>query len=147
MINLRTLFAVTLLSTAVFSSAQAAPNSETLRRLGNQLSEDFAVCSAFYMISAEGAKNRGDISGLQMVALAEASAVKAIAMAKRLSYAIGQKSDVPMIRYRENHRSLLDEMGRDFVNYSVLSARYLRNCAYLMRDPEAVVVQRMGLVE
>ena len=96
------------------------------------------------MISAQGGRNRGKAEDIRTAEGLEREAVMAMMFAENVSKSIGQKPEVPQLRLNAIAKSLMAEMDGHFMNFSVLSSKYLAKCADLLRDPKATVDSRFG---
>jgi hypothetical protein len=130
---------------ATSANADPAADLEKMRTNGNQLSEDLITCAAFFMITAQGVENRGTPEDRQSGSQWKNQAARAMMFADTIANSIGQKPEVLAVRVETISQSLMDEMGGNFMNYSLLSSKYLQKCVDLMRDPEQTVARRLSI--
>ena len=137
--------AVVAVLLATPAGADPAADLERMRTRVNQLSEDWITCTAFFMITAQGTENHGEPEDLKLAAELRQQATMAMLLAQTVARKIGQKPEVATVRLQTIAKSLMQKMGGDFINYSLLADEYLTGCVELMRDPVQTVSKRLGI--
>ncbi|MEO1932553.1 MAG: hypothetical protein ABGX41_11755 [Pseudohongiella sp.] len=98
------------------------------QRAMTNLSHDFAECSAFYFISAQGARNSG----------AEELAKGLEGQAKVAAVISGEFSNAEVFKARVKLavEEQLKVINKDYSNMSILMSKYLNFCQSLMTSPK-----------
>ena len=118
------------------TSAQSGPDREQMRTSGNQLSDDLVTCAAFFMISAQGIDNRGDAKNPGQIDKMRDLARRTMRLAEMASKSIGEEPEALAARAEAVVPALMAEMGGNYLNYSFLSRKYLRQCINLTLGPK-----------
>jgi hypothetical protein len=116
---------------------------ERWRSTGNQFSADLISCAAFFMVTSKGVENSGKPEDKKTAEQWQIQAARIFSFAEVVSQKIGQKPEVPGIRIKMMVESMMEEMGGHYMNYSILSSKYMDRCVDLARNPDSALAKRL----
>ena len=108
---------LTILFTFVISGASGADEKQTY--VLNNLQEDFTTCYSYYKIAGEGI-SRGRELDQETIDGLNRSAEIALESAYLIGQQLNMKTEAMSARVKMAFQRIQDEMGSDFINFSVI---------------------------
>jgi hypothetical protein len=102
----------------------------------NNASHEMVECAVFYTISEQGARNRGTVEANKMADELQKIAETAINYAVLFAEEAGQSQKATLARIELTHADLMKQMDHNYVNFSVLLAKYADPCKAAVEHPE-----------
>ena len=101
----------------------------------NNLQEDFTTCYSYYKIAGEGI-SRGRELDQETIDGLNRSADIALQSAYLIGQQLNMKTEAMSARVEMAFQKMSDEMGSDFINFSVILNKYAYYCKDVIEKPE-----------
>ena len=101
----------------------------------NNLQEDFTTCYCYYKIAVEGI-SRGRELDQEAINGLNRSANIALESAYLIGQQLNMKTEAMSARVNMAFQKMQDEMGSDFINFSVILDKYAYYCKDVIEKPE-----------
>ena len=101
----------------------------------NNLQEDFTTCYCYYKIAGEGI-SRGRELDQEAINGLNRSADIALESAYLIGQQLNMKTEAMSARVNMAFQKMQDEMGSDFINFSVILDKYAYYCKDVIEKPE-----------
>ena len=124
---------LTILFTLVLSGGAIADEKQTY--ILNNLQEDFTTCYSYYKIAGEGI-SRGRELDQETIGGLNRSADIALQSAYLIGQQLNMKTEAMSARVEMAFQKMSDEMGSDFINFSVILNKYAYYCKDVIEKPE-----------
>jgi len=124
---------LTILFTMVQSGSVIADEKQTY--VLNNLQEDFTTCYCYYKIAGEGI-SRGRELDQEAINGLNRSANIALESAYLIGQQLNMKTEAMSARVNMAFQKMQDEMGSDFINFSVILDKYAYYCKDVIEKPE-----------
>jgi len=124
---------LTILFTMVQSVSVIADEKQTY--VLNNLQEDFTTCYCYYKIAGEGI-SRGRELDQEAINGLNRSANIALESAYLIGQQLNMKTEAMSARVNMAFQKMQDEMGSDFINFSVILDKYAYYCKDVIEKPE-----------
>ena len=130
-----------------YSTAEEPPDANELtKEMANNVSEEYVICAAYYMIACEGVRRSGDLTTAQRIEGARDRALDYALVAARKGRTEEMAQKVTLARLELNVKSMRAEIDGDISNVSILMNKYAARCKEIMEDPDKVMDEWMGKV-
>ena len=126
-------FIILILSSLFFSWSVFADEKQTY--VLNNLQEDFTTCYSYYKIAGEGISRGRDLDQETIDGL-NRSAEIALESAYLIGQQLNMKTEAMSSRVKMAFQRMQDEMGSDFINFSVILDKYAYYCKDVIEKPE-----------
>ena len=126
-------FLLTIIFTLVIIGASSADEKQTY--VLNNLQEDFTTCYSYYKIAGEGI-SRGRELDQETIDGLNRSADIALQSAYLIGQQLNMKTEAMSARVEMAFQKMSDEMGSDFINFSVILNKYAYYCKDVIEKPE-----------
>lgn len=126
-------FTILILSSLFFSWSVFADEKQTY--VLNNLQEDFTTCYSYYKIAGEGISRGRDLDQETIDGL-NRSAEIALESAYLIGQQLNMKTEAMSSRVKIAFQRIQDEMGSDFINFSVILDKYAYYCKDVIEKPE-----------
>ena len=126
-------FLLTIIFTLVIIGASSADEKQTY--VLNNLQEDFTTCYSYYKIAGEGI-SRGRELDQETIDGLNRSAEIALESAYLIGQQLNMKTETMSARVKMAFQRMQDEMGSDFINFSVILDKYAYYCKDVIEKPE-----------
>ena len=126
-------FLLTILFTLVLSGGATSDEKQTY--VLNNLQEDFTTCYSYYKIAGEGI-SRGRELDQETIDGLNRSAEIALESAYLIGQQLNMKTEAMSARVKMAFQRMQDEMGSDFINFSVILDKYAYYCKDVIEKPE-----------
>ena len=123
----------TLFFTLVLSGGATSDEKQTY--VLNNLQEDFTTCYSYYKIAGEGI-SRGRELDQETIDGLNRSADIALESAYLIGQQLNMKTEAMSARVEMAFQRMSDEMGSDFINFSVILNKYAYYCKDVIEKPE-----------
>lgn len=120
---------------AAASVAESTPEAKA--RALNSASQELIECAAYFGIVAQGLRRTTVGSTQDAAKRYEAFKEEALIYAVKIEKSMRPQSEPMDLRLKNSIDSMLDEMGRDYINVDVLMDRYGPGCKTALEDPTA----------
>ena len=124
---------LTIFFTLVLSGGASADEKQTY--VLNNLQEDFTTCYSYYKIAGEGI-SRGRELDQEAIDGLNRSADIALESAYLIGQQLNMKTEAMSARVEMAFQKMSDEMGSDFINFSVILNKYAYYCKDVIEKPE-----------
>ena len=124
---------LTILFTLVLSGGATSDEKQTY--VLNNLQEDFTTCYSYYKIAGEGI-SRGRELDQETIDGLNRSAEIALESAYLIGQQLNMKTEAMSARVKMAFQRMQDEMGSDFINFSVILDKYAYYCKDVIEKPE-----------
>ena len=124
---------LTIFFTLVLSGGASADEKQTY--VLNNLQEDFTTCYSYYKIAGEGI-SRGRELDQETIDGLNRSADIALQSAYLIGQQLNMKTEAMSARVEMAFQKMSDEMGSDFINFSVILNKYAYYCKDVIEKPE-----------
>ena len=124
---------LTIFFTLVLSGGASADEKQTY--VLNNLQEDFTTCYSYYKIAGEGISRGKDLDQETIEGL-NRSADIALQSAYLIGQQLNMKTEAMSARVEMAFQKMSDEMGSDFINFSVILNKYAYYCKDVIEKPE-----------
>ena len=124
---------LTIFFTLVLSGGASADEKQTY--VLNNLQEDFTTCYSYYKIAGEGI-SRGRELDQDTIEGLNRSADIALQSAYLIGQQLNMKTEAMSARVEMAFQKMSDEMGSDFINFSVILNKYAYYCKDVIEKPE-----------
>jgi hypothetical protein len=124
---------LTILFTLAMSGGASADEKQTY--VLNNLQEDFTTCYSYYKIAGEGI-SRGRELDQETIDGLNRSAEIALESAYLIGQQLNMKTEAMSARVKMAFQRMQDEMGSDFINFSVILDKYAYYCKDVIEKPE-----------
>ena len=132
----RQLYAFVTLTIFGAANAFAQGLSEKQRQELNNLQHELSNCAMFYQISEEGIRRNGSANSAETGKLAASMKDRSLGYAVVIGNMIGMSQDSMKARLELSFDHQMNEMGNNFVNYSILLKQYVHTCVDLQKNTE-----------
>jgi hypothetical protein len=126
-------FIILILSSLFLSWSVFADEKQTY--VLNNLQEDFTTCYSYYKIAGEGI-SRGRELDQETIDGLNRSAEIALESAYLIGQQLNMKTEAMSARVKMAFQRMQDEMGSDFINFSVILDKYAYYCKDVIEKPE-----------
>jgi len=126
-------FTILILSSLFFCWSVFADEKQTY--VLNNLQEDFTTCYSYYKIAGEGI-SRGRELDQETIDGLNRSADIALQSAYLIGQQLNMKTEAMSARVEMAFQKMSDEMGSDFINFSVILNKYAYYCKDVIEKPE-----------
>lgn len=123
----------TILIISFLSGSVIADEKQTY--ILNNLQEDFTTCYSYYKIAGEGI-SRGRELDQETIDGLNRSANIALESAYLIGQQLNMKTEAMSARVEMAFQRMSDEMGSDFINFSVILNKYAYYCKDVIEKPE-----------
>lgn len=123
----------TILIISFLSGSVIADEKQTY--ILNNLQEDFTTCYSYYKIAGEGI-SRGRELDQETIDGLNRSADIALQSAYLIGQQLNMKTEAMSARVEMAFQKMSDEMGSDFINFSVILNKYAYYCKDVIEKPE-----------
>jgi hypothetical protein len=113
----------------------SASSNEKQTYILNNLQEDFTTCYSYYKIAGEGI-SRGRELDQETIDGLNRSADIALQSAYLIGQQLNMKTEAMSARVKMAFQRMQDEMGSDFINFSVILDKYAYYCKDVIEKPE-----------
>jgi hypothetical protein len=117
--------------------ALADPAEDAVRRAANNAGHEMTECAAYFGVVAQGLRQTPGETFQKTSADYEQLMKNAVAFALNYAELINQKPEAVQARLKLSIEDMMSQMDRDYVNVSILMAKYAEPCRNVMDDPEA----------
>ena len=124
---------ITILIISFLSGSVIADEKQTY--ILNNLQEDFTTCYSYYKIAGEGI-SRGRELDQETIDGLNRSANIALESAYLIGQQLNMKTEAMSARVEMAFQRMSDEMGSDFINFSVILNKYAYYCKDVIEKPE-----------
>ena len=124
---------LTIFFTLVLSGGASADEKQTY--VLNNLQEDFTTCYSYYKIAGEGI-SRGRELDQETIDGLNRSAEIALESAYLIGQQLNMKTEAMSARVKMAFQRMQEEMGSDFINFSVILNKYAYYCKDVIEKPE-----------
>ena len=101
----------------------------------NNLQEDFTTCYSYYKIAGEGI-SRGRELDQEAIDGLNRSADIALESAFLIGQQLNMKTEAMSARVKMSFQTMQEEMGSDFINFSIILDKYAYYCKEVIEKPE-----------
>jgi len=126
-------FIILIISSLFLSWSVFADEKQTY--VLNNLQEDFTTCYSYYKIAGEGI-SRGRELDQETIDGLNRSAEIALESAYLIGQQLNMKTEAMSARVKMAFQRMQDEMGSDFINFSVILDKYAYYCKDVIEKPE-----------
>ena len=126
-------FLLTIIFTLVIIGASSADEKQTY--VLNNLQEDFTTCYSYYKIAGEGISRGRELDQETIDGLNRAAEI-ALESAYLIGQQLNMKTEAMSARVKMAFQRMQDEMGSDFINFSVILDKYAYYCKDVIEKPE-----------
>ena len=131
--------AIILISTQ-FLIAEEAPNPEDImKEISNNVSEEYVICAAYYLIGSEAIRRSGDLKTAAKSEQAHDTALQYAVIAAKEGRTEEMAQKVTHARLELTLKSMTNEIDNDVGNFSILMNKYLYRCKEIMEDPDKLM--------
>ena len=113
----------------------SASSNEKQTYILNNLQEDFTTCYSYYKIAGEGI-SRGRELDQETIDGLNRSADIALQSAYLIGQQLNMKTEAMSARVEMAFQKMSDEMGSDFINFSIILDKYAYYCKDVIEKPE-----------
>ena len=124
---------LTILFSLVLSGGSFADEKQTY--VLNNLQEDFTTCYSYYKIASEGI-SRGRELDQETIDGLDRSANISLESAYLIGQQLNMKTEAMTARVKMAFKRMQEEMGSDFINFSIILDKYAYYCKDVIEKPE-----------
>lgn len=130
-----------------YSTAEEPPDANELtKEMTNNVSEEYVISAAYYMIACEGVRRSGDLKTAGRIEEARDKALDYALIAAKQGRTEEMAQKVTLARLELNLKSMKGEIDNDISNISILLNKCAARCKEIMQDPDKVMDEWMGKV-
>lgn len=113
----------------------AQPTEDAVRRATNEASFEMVECAAYFMVISNGLRQTPGEKFQATADRYEKLSGEAMSYGLHMANLIDQKQETVVARLEMATKQMIEEMGNDYVNVSILMNKYGDTCTIAMEDP------------